>query len=459
MPALRLLAVLLAALALPAAARAQERQLEPVIVVDSATASATAPVASATTLQAGRSYLLVVNGSYSETFPTTDGGTFTYFMDGVYCFDENPERPQFGCRARPQVFERSGLMVRLGQPADGSQENFRPFSTKLGGEPAPPFAVSHRYEVRFTPPFGGRVLMAITRDPVSTYSGALGVELWGEPVAGDGSSGPSGDTSPDLQDLLNGHDCSSSLATPIGARAGAGFVALPGERFCPQRLRARGWNRPAHIPRLGPGEAVAVASPELAPSQRSATVTLGTSAGDVVVTLAEEDARFRRFSRAACLLVAGQRARRDLVGSGILEPNAKALMDAGEFLALSAVGRYLVACLRLVDDTLVGSARPVGQAVAGGAGGLGARAVSRVPIRLTASQATSLLHIRAQRAGAPPPALRVTCRSTPAGLALRVSPRRRGVSLRSVVGPRLKLGLLRSPASLRTDGPTISFRR
>ena len=102
-----------------------------------------------------------------------------------------------------------------------------------------------------------------------------------------------------------------------------------------------------------------MASPELSPSQRTATVTLGTTAGDVVVTLSEEDARYRRFSRTACLLVAGRLARRDLVASGILAPNAKALIDAGDFLALSAVGKYLTACLALVDDSLVGGARPV----------------------------------------------------------------------------------------------------
>ncbi len=161
-----------------------------------------------------------------------------------------------------------------------------------------------------------------------------------------------------------------------------------------------------------------MASPELSPSQRSATVTLGTTAGDVVVTLSEEDARYRRFSRTACLLVAGRLARQDLVSSGILAPNAKALIDAGDFLALSAIGKYLTACLAFVDDSLVGSARPV--ALRAPVRRLAARRarrpprcpVSRVPVRLSASQATSLLHIDAKRAGAPPPTLRVTCRTT-----------------------------------------------
>jgi hypothetical protein len=457
MPAVLLVVALLAGLALPAAAGAQEQQLEPTIIVDSATASAAAPVASTTTLQAGRSYLLVVSGQYTETFPTVGGGTAQYFMDGVYCYDENPPQPQFGCRTRPQVFERSGLTVRLGSPGDGSAENFRPFYAKLGSTTTPPpFVASHRYELRFTPPFGGRLLMAVTRDPNSTYSGTLGVELWGQPVPGDGSTGPSGATSPDLQDLLNNPEgCAVSLATPI---------ALPDDDFCPRRLRARTWNRPGRIAVLEAGDEAVVSSPELSPTQRSATVTLGTTAGDVVVTLSEEDARFRRFSRTACLLVAGQRVRRDLIRSGILEPNAKALMDAGEFLALSGVGRYLVACLRLVDDTLVGSARPVALGLAS-SHGVRARAaaagcpVSRVPIRLSASRATSLLHIRAQRKGAPPPTLKVTCLMTRAGLQVRVRPRRPGVSLRKLVGPRLKVGLTRAPESTQTAGPTISFRR
>jgi hypothetical protein len=34
-----------------------------------------------------------------------------------------------------------------------------------------------------------------------------------------------------------------------------------------------------------------------------------------------------------------------------------------------------------------------------------------------------------------------------------------GISLRKLIGPRLKVGLLRSPASQQTAGPTISFRR
>ena len=113
--------------------------------------SAAAPAVSATTLQAGRRYLLVVNGTYTESFPTTGGGTFTYFNDGVYCFDENPERPQFGCRARPQIFERTGLILRLGSPGDGSPELLGPFYTKLPGPSTPPpFAASHRYELSFT---------------------------------------------------------------------------------------------------------------------------------------------------------------------------------------------------------------------------------------------------------------------------------------------------------------------
>ena len=138
MPILAMLLMLVGGLLVPAVAGAQEQQLEPTIVVDSATTSAAAPAVSATTLQAGRQYLLVVNGTYTESFPTTDGGTFTYFNDGVYCFDENPERPQFGCRARPQIFERTGLILRLGSPGDGSPELLGPYYTKLPGPSTPP---------------------------------------------------------------------------------------------------------------------------------------------------------------------------------------------------------------------------------------------------------------------------------------------------------------------------------
>jgi hypothetical protein len=69
------------------------------------------------------------------------------------------------------------------------------------------------------------------------------------------------------------------------------------------------------------------------------------------------------------------------------------------------------------------------------------------------------VRIAAQRKGAPPPGLRVTCRLTPAGLQVRVSPRKPGIGLRKLVGPRLKVGLARLPSSTRTAGPTISFRR
>ena len=66
-----------------------------------------------------------------------------------------------------------------------------------------------------------------------------------------------------------------------------------------------------------------MSSPELSPTQRSATVTLGTTGGDIVVTLSDENARFRRFSRAACMFVAASIAFKDLRSSGILEPNAE----------------------------------------------------------------------------------------------------------------------------------------
>ena len=64
-------------------------------------------------------------------------------------------------------------------------------------------------------------------------------------------------SSPDLQDLLNNpNGCGVPLATPIGAPAGVGFVQLPqrtlGADICPQRLRARGWNRPGRIPSSRP---------------------------------------------------------------------------------------------------------------------------------------------------------------------------------------------------------------
>jgi hypothetical protein len=48
---------------------------------------------------------------------------------------------------------------------------------------------------------------------------------------------------------------------------------------------------------------------------------------------------------------------------------------------------------------------------------------------------------------------------TRAGLQVRVRPSKAGVSLRRLVGPRLKVGLVRLPESKRTAGPTISFRR
>ena len=471
MPIVVMLLVLVGGLLVPAAAGAQttDQQLEPTIIVDSATTSAAAPALSATTLQAGQRYLIVVNGTYSETFPTTGGGTFTYFTDGVYCFDENPQRPEYSCTVTPQIFERSGLMLRLGSPGDGSPELLGPFYRKLGGGAAPPYAANHRYELSFTPPFGGRLLMAIARDPLSTYSGTLGVELWGQPVAGDGSTGPSGGTSPDLQDLLNNPDgCAVSLATPIAVPGRVGFVALPGglgDDFCPRRLRARTWNRPGRIPVLEPGDEATVASPELSPSQRSVTVTLGTTGGDIVVTLSDEDARYRRFSRAGCMFVAANIAFNDLRSSGILEPNAVSSEDAGTFLQLSSLGKYLVACLQLVDDHLAATSRPVALPLASSqrlraraAAGAGC-ATRAVPIRLSASQATSRLLIRAQRKGAPPPTLRVTCRTTPAGLRVTVRPRKPGVSLRKLVGARLKVGLVRVPESTRTAGPTITFRR
>ena len=151
-----------------------------------------------------------------------------------------------------------------------------------------------------------------------------------------------------------------------------------------------------------------MSSPELSPTQRSATVTLGTTAGDVVVTLSEEDARYRRFSRTACLLVAGRLARRDLVASGILAPNAKALIDAGNFLALSAIGKYLTACLAFVDDSLVGSARPVALPVPVGATALRARAAAAARARSAAC-----------RSACPPARRRACCTSTPSARAPR----------------------------------------
>ena len=118
----------------------------------------------------------------------------------------------------------TGLILRLGSPGDGSPELLGPYYKKLPGPSTPPpYAASHRYELSFTAGNGGRLLMAVARDPNSTYAGTLGVELWGQPVAGDGSTGPSGNTSPDLQDLLNNPEgCAVPLATPIGARAASG---------------------------------------------------------------------------------------------------------------------------------------------------------------------------------------------------------------------------------------------
>jgi sugar-specific transcriptional regulator TrmB len=48
---------------------------------------------------------------------------------------------------------------------------------------------------------------------------------------------------------------------------------------------------------------------------------------------------------------------------------------------------------------------------------------------------------------------------TAAGMQVRVTPRRPGIALRKLVGPRLKVGLVRAPESTQTAGPTITFRR
>jgi hypothetical protein len=434
-----------------ASAHAQLVALEPAITVSAQTG---AVARTQTTLVSGRTYQLVVSGTYTQSFPTTGGSTFTYTHDAVYCFEDSGG-DSICSRTAPKTFNESGLKARQGQSG-----SFQPFYRSLGpARDAPALATDNSYTHEFVAGAGAPLELVIERQPNDSYAGGLAVTLYGPPAPGSPAA-PSPVPAPaqpmGLQDLLQIQGCGESLATPLGAQLGPGPVAFLAQRrasgFCPRRGQMPGWNLARPLGDLGPGDDAVVSSPPVGTNQRTATVTLTTSSGDVAVALSPDDARFRTFARRGCVVVATTRVKRELIDAGILKPNAQALLPAGVFTAFAGFGGHLLACLKMIDDHL--AAKP-----AAGAGAAAACRPLSFPIKAMAGGDPNRLRFRVRPGDPLPRELSVTCRATSSGLELRIRPRRPGIALRRVVGRRLALVLSRSARATGTSRPSIAFRR
>jgi hypothetical protein len=450
------LGALLAALLFPVGAHAESGtgQLEPTILVDSAVGS---PAESVTTLLAGRTYSLSVNGYYFETIPTTDGGTFTYTYDGVYCFEGST--PTAVCsRETPRVFDRTGLTARIG--GSGSFSAFYRLGTSSS---VPAFKQGNNYSYDFTPATTGRLQLSIPRDLRDSYRGALSVTLYGPPSPG-ATGPPDSGPSPDLHDLLNSACTGSSLASPLFKAHRSGLRdTSTAPLFCPQYpARASRWGRPSALPALDAGDEAIVLGPTLSATQRDVTITLSTSTGDVAVALTEDDAKYRKYARRSCLIVARLQAGRDLAADGLIS-GIDSSLSVDAFTEAAGIAGYLLPCLKAVDDDLASKSRSARAASAATApralpAASGCRALA-LPIKVTAASNPSSVRIRVRRSYPRPDVLRVTCTKTRSGLVVRVRPRRSGVALRRLVGKRLSVGLLRPANARSTARGSITFRR
>jgi hypothetical protein len=435
----------------PAApASAQSSQLEPTIIVSAATG---AVATTQTTLVSGRTYQLVVEGTYLQRFTTADGGTFTYTHDGVYCFEDTGGGNICSASA-PKLFD-SGLRARQGQSG-----NFQPFYRGLGPQrDAPGLKDSHHYDHEFVAGATAPLELVIQRQPNDTYIGELRVTLYGPPSPGS-SGPPPPPEAPSLQDLLNSDlPCGLPGATPLGARPESirqwllAPPTTPVRDFCPRSGRASEWNVERRLGNLSPGDEAIVESPPLGADQRSATITLTTSKGDVAVALSLDDKRFRRFAQRGCYIVAVEKLRRDLRASGLVDRDRGTNVDAGGFTGLAGLARYLLPCLQMIDDHLAGVKSSARMAAAGGCGALS------FPVKAVKSANPNVIRFRVRRGDPIPRELRVSCRATATGLEVRVRPRRAGIALRRVVGSRFAVGLARHPRATGADAATIAFRR
>jgi hypothetical protein len=431
-----------------APASAQSEPLEPTIVVSAATG---AVAQTQTTLVAGSTYELVVEGTYLQRFTTTDGGTFTYTHDGVYCFEDSGGGNICSIEA-PKLFD-SGLRARPAQ-----RGSFQPFYRGLASpQDAPPLERSHRYSHVFVAGVTAPAELVIQRQPNDTYFGELRVTLYGPPSPG--STGPPEPEGTTLQDLLSGqNECGLPTARPLGARLGPISQWLlapsttPADDFCPRRGRASDWNVQRRVGTLAPGDEAIVESPPLGADQRSATITLKTSKGDVAVALSLDDQRFRRFARRGCMAVAERDLRRDLGKAGLLTRGGVLSIDAGWFATWTGLSRYLLPCLQRIDDALArGSA--AAHTAAAGCGSL------TFPVKVVGGGDPNRVRFRVRRSDPIPRELHVSCRATAAGLEVRLRPRRGGIALRRSVGSRLAVGLSRHPRATGADAATIAFRR
>ena len=399
-------------------------------------------------------YHLIVTGS--STTSGSDGGSAQF--DAQYCFASTspqcatpfPEDAAIGFGIGKEGGGQSEVDAIYGS---GNFEGISEFGEGKGTRET--YNGGHTYEQYFTVGDTYSNLYAMTwrkyfpEDGVSR-TGSFTIQIKRTPIGGTGGGGGSTPPSTPVTPGPGGVDCGGSLGYRIAEAAGS---PIPFPLFCsPIDFVASGFGMEGDGPELDPGETVTATSPKLGTATK-ATVEVKTPP-DTVVSVT--DPGFKRFARMQCVaaVVNPENLPEDLDISAA----DKKLITEVPFLVKSFFRQRLLACLAIVNRLLEAEAarekaKLTARAAAAGCGAL------TIPTAYGSGSALDRLRVRIRTTPKSTRTLSVRCRRTAGGVVLTVATRKRGQTLKSIVGSRLTIGLTRASTASGSARVRALFRR
>lgn len=389
----------------------------------------------------GRKYRLEASGTIQYVFDPNSPNDFNdddaLKVDPVFCWYSS--KANSGCNQATQPTESDDLFVQ----APGSTPSYGSMGDINGQDQAFTYnASTHTYSREFTALVDGPLrLRHIARNGRATgaISGSFSVKVYED----RGNAAPT----------TTGTTTTTTPTACGGATRAAGAHAACVQAQGPRTARA--WGRGTVTVPLNPGKGASVGSPALGRRQKQATVSVRDPAGEAISVIV--DAKFRNYARLQCVLAMAAFQQRALDFTKLKLDDLTAQSAIGDQQRLAYAG-MLQACLSLVDELLAKQqagqrARTRAHASANTCRPLRAglafvRGAAGQPYRATIPKAT------------PASALTVSCRRSVGNvMTLTVKPRRRGATLRSVVGTRLTVGLVQPRTAGGGTSVGVGFRR
>ena len=267
---------------------------------------------------------------------------------------------------------------------------------------------------------------------------------------GSGGSEPSPSGGDDIPDTVGGVECTGTSGYRL---AWAAARADPTTPFClPEDFVVSGFGLIPERFTLKSGKTRAVSSPKLGSATKA---TVEVKGKDAVVSVT--DPGFRRFARMQCVTaVVNPDSEYEDLGT---DPADRKLLTQVPFLAVSLARQRLIACLGIVNRLL--EAEAAREKARGASAGTARAGCGLRSIPAAYGSGTSLDRLRVRLKSTPKPSrtLSITCRRTAGGVALTVATRKPGQPLKSIVGNRLTVGVMRPSTASESAVISASFRR